>query len=155
MNKNQVQEQINAFANKFGVEINWIPISGTSEIADVNGWDIGYEVSDESFAYYPDDEKVKIRLENLASEQLNQILEKDSDHFQSLANRDNDDDMYDSLTEEMNNQITLSINIKCDSIDNAKTVWDNKFKKVVQSLNLNPGDFWVYIDHPEGCEDLE
>lgn len=36
MNKNQVQEQINAFANKFGVEINWMPIIGTSEIADVS-----------------------------------------------------------------------------------------------------------------------
>lgn len=154
MNKNQVQEQISAFANKFGVEINWISINGTSEIADVNGWDIGYEVSDESFTYYPDDKEVKIRLENLTPEQLNQILEEDSEHFQSLANRDNDD-MYDSLTDEMNNQITLSITVKCDSIDNAKAVWDNKFKKVVQSLNLNPEDFWVYIDHPEGCEDLE
>ena len=154
MNKNQVQEQISAFANKFGVEINWMPIIGTSEIADVNGWDIGYEVSDESFTYYPDDKEVKIRLENLTPEQLNQILEEDSEHFQSLANRDNDD-MYDSLTDEMNHQITLSITVKCDSIDNAKVVWDNKFKKVVQSLNLNPGDFWVYIDHPEGCEDLE
>ena len=154
MNKNQVQEQMSAFANKFGVEINWMPIIGTSEIADVNGWDIGYEVSDESFTYYPDVEEVKIRLENLTPEQLNQILEEDSDHFQSLANRNNDD-MYDSLTDEMNNQITLSITVKCDSIDNAKVVWDNKFKKVVQSLNLNPGDFWVYIDHPEGCEDLE
>ena len=154
MNKNQVQEQMSAFANKFGVEINWMPIIGTSEIADVNGWDIGYEVSDESFTYYPDVEEVKIRLENLTPEQLNQILEEDSEHFQSLANRDNDD-MYDSLTDEMNNQITLSITVKCDSIDNAKVVWDNKFKKVVQSLNLNPGDFWVYIDHPEGCEDLE
>lgn len=154
MNKNQVQEQMSTFANKFGVEINWMPIIGTSEIADVNGWDIGYEVSDESFTYYPDDKEVKIRLENLTPEQLNQILEEDSEHFQSLANRDNDD-MYDSLTDEMNNQITLSITVKCDSIDNAKAVWDNKFKKVVQSLNLNPGDFWVYIDHPEGCEDLE
>jgi hypothetical protein len=155
MNKNQVQEQMSTFANKFGVEINWMPIIGTSEIADVNGWDIGYEVSDESFTYYPDDKEVKIRLENLTPEQLNQILEEDSDHFQSIANRDNNDDMYDSLTDEMNNQITLSITVKCDSIDNAKAVWDNKFKKVVQSLNLNPGDFWVYIDHPEGCEDLE
>ena len=154
MNKNQVQEQMSTFANKFGVEINWMPIIGTSEIADVNGWDIGYEVSDESFTYYPDDKEVKIRLENLTPEQLNQILEEDSEHFQSFANRDNDD-MYDSLTDEMNNQITLSITVKCDSIDNAKAVWDNKFKKVVQSLNLNPGDFWVYIDHPEGCEDLE
>lgn len=154
MNKNQVQEQMSTFANKFGVEINWMPIIGTSEIADVNGWDIGYEVSDESFTYYPDDKEVKIRLENLTPEQLNQILEEDSEHFQSLANRDNDD-MYDSLTDEMNNQITLSITVKCDNIDNAKTVWDNKFKKVVQSLNLNPEDFWVYIDHPEGCEDLE
>lgn len=154
MNKNQVQEQMSTFANKFGVEINWMPIIGTSEIADVNGWDIGYEVSDESFTYYLDDKEVKIRLENLTPEQLNQILEEDSEHFQSLANRDNDD-MYDSLTDEMNNQITLSITVKCDSIDNAKAVWDNKFKKVVQSLNLNPGDFWVYIDHPEGCEDLE
>lgn len=154
MNKNQVQEQMSTFANKFGVEINWMPIIGTSEIADVNGWDIGYEVSDESFTYYLDDKEVKIRLENLTPEQLNQILEEDSEHFQSLANRDNDD-MYDSLTDEMNNQITLSITVKCDSIDNAKVVWDNKFKKVVQSLNLNPGDFWVYIDHPEGCEDLE
>lgn len=154
MNKNQVQEQMSTFANKFGVEINWMPIIGTSEIADVNGWDIGYEVSDESFTYYPDDKEVKIRLENLTPEQLNQILEEDSEHFQSLANRDNND-MYDSLTDEMNNQITLSITVKCDSIDNAKAVWDNKFKKVVQSLNLNPGDFWVYIDHPEGCEDLE
>lgn len=155
MNKNQVQEQMSTFANKFGVEINWMPIIGTSEIADVNGWDIGYEVSDESFTYYPDDKEVKIRLENLTPEQLNQILEEDSEHFQSLANRDNDYDMYDSLTDEMNHQITLSITVKCDSIDNAKVVWDNKFKKVVQSLNLNPGDFWVYIDHPEGCEDLE
>jgi hypothetical protein len=155
MNKNQVQEQMSTFPNKFGVEINWMPIIGTSEIADVNGWDIGYEVSDESFTYYPDDKEVKIRLENLTPEQLNQILEEDSDHFQSIANRDNNDDMYDSLTDEMNNQITLSITVKCDSIDNAKAVWDNKFKKVVQSLNLNPGDFWVYIDHPEGCEDLE
>jgi hypothetical protein len=91
----------------------------------------------------------------LTPEQLNQILEEDSDHFQSIANRDNNYDMYDSLTDEMNNQITLSITVKCDSIDNAKAVWDNKFKKVVQSLNLNPEDFWVYIDHPEGCEDLE
>jgi hypothetical protein len=155
MNKNQVQEQMSTFANKFGVEINWMPISGTSEMADVDGWDIGYDVSDESFTYYPDDKKVKIRLENLTPEQLNQILEEDVEHFQSLANRDNNDDMYDSLTDEMNNQITLSITVKCDSIDNAKAVWDNKFKKVVQSLNLNPGDFWVYIDHPEGCEDLE
>jgi hypothetical protein len=154
MNKNQVQEQISAFANKFGVELYWMPISGTSEIADVNGWDIGYEVSDESFTYYPDDKEVKIRLENLTSEQLNQILEEDSDHFQSLANRDNDD-MYDSLTDEMNNQITLSMTVKCDSIDNAKVLYYDKFKKVIQSLNLNPGDFWVYIDHPEGCEDLE
>lgn len=155
MNKNQVQEQISAFANKFGVEIYWMPISGTSEMADINGWDIGYDVSDESFTYYPDDKEVKIRLENLTPEQLNQILEEDSDHFQSIANRDNNYDMYDSLTDEMNNQITLSITVKCDSIDNAKAVWDNKFKKVVQSLNLNPEDFWVYIDHPEGCEDLE
>lgn len=154
MNKNQVQEQMSTFANKFGVEINWMPIIGTSEIADVNGWDIGYEVSDESFTYYLDDKEVKIRLENLTPEHLNQILEEDSEHFQSLANRDNDD-MYDSLTDEMNNQITLSITVKCDSIDNAKAVWYNKFKKVVQSLNLNPEDFWVYIDHPEGCEDLE
>lgn len=154
MNKNQVQEQMSTFANKFGVEINWMPIIGTSEIADVNGWDIGYEVSDESFTYYPDDEEVKIRLENLTPEQLNQILKEDSEHFQSLANRDNDD-MYDSLTDEMNNQITLSITVKCDSIDNAKAVWDNKFKKVVQSLNLNPEDFLVYIGHPEGFEDLK
>lgn len=154
MNKNQVQEQMSAFANKFGVEINWMPIIGTSEIADVNGWDIGYEVSDESFTYYPDDKEVKIRLENLTPEQLNQILEEDSEHFQSLANRDNDD-MYDSLTDEMNNQITLSMTVKCDSIDDAKVLYYNKFKKVIQSLNLNPGDFWVYIDHPEGCEDLE
>jgi hypothetical protein len=155
MNKNQVQEQMSAFANKFGVEINWMPISGTSELADVDGWDIGYDVSDELFTYYPDDKKVKIRLENLTPEQLNQILEEDFELFQSIANRDNNDDMYDSLTDEMNNQITLSITVKCDSIDNAKTVWYNKFKKVVQSLNLNPEDFWVYIDHPEGCEDLE
>ena len=154
MNKNQVQEQINAFANKFGVEINWIPISGTSEIADVNGWDIGYDVSYEAFVYYLNDKKVKIKLENLTSEQLNQILEEDSEHFQSLANRDNDD-MYDSLIDEMNNQITLSMTVKCDSLDNAKVLYYNKFKKVIQSLNLNPGDFWVYIDHPEGCEDLE
>lgn len=154
MNKNQVQEQINAFANKFGVEIDWMPVSGTTEMADVNGWDIGYDVSDELFIYYPDDKKVKIRLENLTPEQLNQILEEDSEHFQSLANRDNDD-MYDSLTDEMNNQITLSMTVKCDSIDNAKVLYYNKFKKVIQSLNLNPGDFWVYIDHPEGCEDLE
>lgn len=154
MNKNQVQEQISAFANKFGVEINWMPIIGTSEIADVNGWDIGYEVSDESFTYYPDDKEVKIRLENLTPEQLNQILEEDVEHFQSLANRDNDD-MYDSLTDEMNNQITLSMTVKCDSIDNAKVLYYNKFKKVIQSLNLNSEDFWVYIDHPEGCEDLE
>lgn len=154
MNKNQVQEQMSTFANKFGVEINWMPIIGTSEIADVNGWDIGYEVSDESFTYYPDDKEVKIRLENLTSEQLNQILEEGSEHFQNLANRDNDD-MYDSLTDEMNNQITLSMTVKCDSIDSAKVLYYNKFKKVIQSLNLNPGDFWVYIDHPEGCEDLE
>jgi hypothetical protein len=155
MNKNQVQEQMSTFANKFGVEINWMPIIGTSEIADVNGWDIGYEVSDESFTYYPDDKEVKIRLENLTPEQLNQILEEDSDHFQSIANRDNNDDMYDSLTDEMNNQITLSMTVKCDSIDNAKVLYYNKFKKVIQSLNLNSEDFWVYIDHPEGCEDLE
>lgn len=154
MNKNQVQEQINAFANKFGVEINWIPISGTSEIADVNGWDIGYDVSYGAFVYYLNDEKVEIKLENLTSEQLNQILEEDSEHFQNLANRDNDD-MYDSLTDEMNNQITLSMTVKCDSIDNAKVLYYNKFKKIIQSLSLNPGDFWVYIDHPEGCEDLE
>ena len=101
-----------------------------------------------------DDKEVKIRLENLTPEQLNQILEEDSEHFQSLANRDNDD-MYDSLTDEMNNQITLSMTVKCDSLDNAKVLYYNKFKKVIQSLNLNPGDFWVYIDHPEGCEDLE
>lgn len=154
MNKNQVQEQINTFANKFGVEINWMPISGTSEIADVDGWDIGYDVSDELFTYYPDDKKVKIRLENLTPEQLNQILEEDSEHFQNLAHRDNDD-MYDSLTDEMNHLITLSMTVKCDSIDNAKTLYYNKFKKVIQSLNLNPRDFWVCIDHPEGCEDLE
>lgn len=153
MNKNQVQEQISAFANQFGVKLYWILISGTSEIADVNGWDIGYDVSDELFTYYPDGKKVKIRLENLTPEQLNQILEEDSEHFQSLANRDND--MYDSLTDEMNHQITLSMTVKCDSIDNAKTLYYNKFKKVIQSLNLNPGDFWVWVDHPEGCEDLE
>lgn len=154
MNKNQVQEQMSTFANKFGVEINWMSISGTSEMADVDGWDIGYDVSDEAFVYYPNDKKVKIRLENLTPEQLNQILEEDSEHFQSLANRDNND-MYDSLTDEMNNEITLSMTVKCDSIDNAKVLYYNKFKKVIQSLNLNPGDFWVYIGHPEGCEDLE
>lgn len=96
MNKNQVQEQISAFANQFGVKIYWILISGTSEIADVNGWDIGYEVSDELFVYYPDGKKVEIKLENLTPEQLNQILEEDSEHFQSLVNRDTDD-MWDNL----------------------------------------------------------
>jgi len=84
MNKNQVQEQINVFANKFGVEINWMPISRTNEMAGVNGWDIGYYVSDELFTYYPGDKKVKIKLEDLTPEQLNQILEEDSEHFQSL-----------------------------------------------------------------------
>lgn len=154
MNKNQVQEQICAFANQFGVKIYWTLISGTSEIADVNGWDIGYEVSDELFIYYPDGKKVEIKLENLISEQLNQILEEDSEHFQSLDNKD-DDDMWDNLAEELNNETHLSIQITCDSIDNAKTLYYNKFKKVIQSLNLNPGDFCVYINHPEGCEDLE
>lgn len=152
MNKNQVQEQISAFANQFGVEINWMLISETTEIADVNGWDIGYEVSNELFIYYPDD--IKIRLENLTPEQLNQILEKDSEHFQSLANRDNDD-MWDNLAEELNNEIHLSIQITCDSTDEAKALYYHKFEKIIQSLNLNPGDFSVYVSHPEGCEDLE
>lgn len=154
MNKNQVQEQISVFANKFGVEIDWMPISGTNEIADVNGWDIGYDVSDELFTYYSYDKKVKIKLEDLTPEQLNQILEEDSEHFQSLANRDTDD-MWDNLADELNNEIGLSIHITCDSIDEAKALYYNKFKKIIQGLNLNPGDFSVYISHPEGCEDLE
>lgn len=131
-----------------------MPISGTNEIADVNGWDIGYDVSDELFTYYPDDKKVKIRLENLTPEQLNQILEEDSEHFQSLTNRDTDD-MWDNLAEELNNEIHLSIQITCDSMDEAKALYYHKFKKIIQSLNLNPGDFCVYVNHPEGCEDLE